>query len=604
MPDILRPIYIEKEEGVGSILSRIQKTSENKLALIFPPDSNIFRNVLEVEFLKKEVDKLKKEIVVITSQASQAELAKGMGIKTSEDIKKSDEADKFLEDFYSKKTDVSPKVESPLVKPKISDIVSNKSPVEKTTKIEVKPIEAKQDTEITPPEPTPVTEKLEEKKPEEDLMAAPRVEPISLTEEDFGRETESQKPEKSKKSLKLKLPKPSFGWLKKISKSKATKTPLKKIFVLLLLLAIAVFALVATFIFPRAEAIVRPAREKAQLNIDVLFSSDVKAVDFEDNIVPAQIFKLTKSASQEFNATKEEDIRKKAEGTITIYNAYSSEPQTLVKTTRFESPEGKVFRITETITVPGAKIQGGSIIPSSIDAGVIADEAGESYNIDPSDFTIPGFKGTDKYSGFYGKSSEKMSGGLIKKGLVVGEDDVKAAEATLKDQLLADAQEELKEELGTDLKLIEESLKAEVIESIPSPALGEPAERFTLTLKALAQVFAYKEENLGDLVEEKIALKVSDKRLTLPETRSLSFQFENVDFDTNEASFSLIVEEDVSWKIDEERLKEILAGKNEVEAREAIKLFSEIESTRVSLWPFWLRHIPQDFRKIEITIDY
>jgi len=51
-------------------------------------------------------------------------------------------------------------------------------------------------------------------------------------------------------------------------------------------------------------------------------------------------------------------------------------------------------------------------------------------------------------------------------------------------------------------------------------------------------------------------------------------------------------------------LKEILAGKNEIEAQEAIKLFSEITSARVSLWPFWLKNIPRDFRKIRITIDY
>ncbi len=102
MPKILRPIYVEKNEGVGSVLGRIQKTSENSLALIFPPDSIVFHNVLEIEFLKRELDKVNKDAVIITSDPAQAELAKGLGFKSSDDIKKDGETNKFLEDFYKK----------------------------------------------------------------------------------------------------------------------------------------------------------------------------------------------------------------------------------------------------------------------------------------------------------------------------------------------------------------------------------------------------------------------------------------------------------------------------------------------------------------------
>ena len=65
-------------------------------------------------------------------------------------------------------------------------------------------------------------------------------------------------------------------------------------------------------------------------------------------------------------------MSQKAQGTLTIYNAYSSAPQTLVATTRFVTPDGKIFRLTNEVTVPGAKITNGQIVPSSINAPIAA----------------------------------------------------------------------------------------------------------------------------------------------------------------------------------------------------------------------------------------
>lgn len=101
----------------------------------------------------------------------------------------------------------------------------------------------------------------------------------------------------------------------------------------------------------------------------------------------------------------------KASGTITAFNEYGSESQLLIASTRFLSSNGKIFRTTKDIYIPGANIIDDEIIPSSIDVEVMADYWGSEYNIGPSDFTIPGFKGTVKYVSLYGKSDTAMSGG-------------------------------------------------------------------------------------------------------------------------------------------------------------------------------------------------
>ena len=79
----------------------------------------------------------------------------------------------------------------------------------------------------------------------------------------------------------------------------------------------------------------------------------------------------------------------RARGMITIFNNFGTSPQTLIKTTRFESKlTGLVFRLQETITVPGAVKQGDKLIPGSIKTEVVADEIGEKYNIVSDDFVI------------------------------------------------------------------------------------------------------------------------------------------------------------------------------------------------------------------------
>ena len=106
-----------------------------------------------------------------------------------------------------------------------------------------------------------------------------------------------------------------------------------------------------------------------------------------------------------------EESGTKASGIITVFNEYSSDSQRLVASTRFLSSSGKIFRAIEDIYIPGAQLNDDEIIPSSIDVEVVANYLGAEYNIGPSDFTIPGFKGTVKYAGFYGKSNTAMNGG-------------------------------------------------------------------------------------------------------------------------------------------------------------------------------------------------
>ena len=87
------------------------------------------------------------------------------------------------------------------------------------------------------------------------------------------------------------------------------------------------------------------------------------------------IVKLSGDKGVEVTTSGEEEVSRKASGTIIVYNDASTEPQRLIENTRFEAPSGKIYRIAVAIVVPGKKTVGGVSQPGTIEATVLADLA-------------------------------------------------------------------------------------------------------------------------------------------------------------------------------------------------------------------------------------
>jgi len=207
----------------------------------------------------------------------------------------------------------------------------------------------------------------------------------------------------------------------------------------------------------------------------------------------------------------------------------------LVKTTRFVSEDGKLFRTIKTITVPGAKIEEGEIIPSSIDVEVIAAEPGKEYNIGPSSFTIPGFKGTAKYAGFYGRSKEAMSGGVVGKVKVVSAEDIQGATDILVAELQETVKNELDKKVPSELKTLKETTLVELAESSSSVEAGQPAEKFTVKVKMIAKVLSFSENDAVFLINNNLKNKISENKKLIPETIEISYELSDINLEKGTA---------------------------------------------------------------------
>jgi len=178
------------------------------------------------------------------------------------------------------------------------------------------------------------------------------------------------------------------------------KTKRKKLFnIILPLVFLGLFYYLGFVVLTKAEVVINS--KKLTLSIDsdgILIDKNITEANYSQKVIPGNLFIFSENDEKEFKSTGQGKDEQMAKGIITIINNFSSAPQILVANTRFETPDGKIFRLDSRIVIPGATMKNGKLEPSSIDVNVTAATSGPEYNIiacnDNCKFTIPGFKGT------------------------------------------------------------------------------------------------------------------------------------------------------------------------------------------------------------------
>jgi len=349
------------------------------------------------------------------------------------------------------------------------------------------------------------------------------------------------------------------------------------------LLISTVFAGATVTVTPRIEQVPLPATLQAQQNAPV-------------GVLPYQTITVTRSASQSVAAAGTQRVSRPASGVITISNNYGSAPQRLIANTRFEAPDGKIYRIRDSVTVPGSS--GGKA--GTATATVYADSPGPDYNRSSATaFTIPGFKGDPRYSKFSAESQGPLGGGFIGDEPAVAPADLAAAKSALQKQVDADVRAAAAAQIPQDSAAIPGTLTVVFADIVQTSGADKTA---TLTQSATATgaivrvadlaaaiarrgVTGYKGEAVlfGDSSKMVLAAatssKLSDGALTLQ----------------LEGSTTLV------WQYDPNALLAALVGKDKSEFQTVIQTFKPaVAKADASIRPFWQGKFPSDVSKISI----
>ncbi|MCR4274755.1 MAG: hypothetical protein NUW02_01765 [Candidatus Campbellbacteria bacterium] len=355
----------------------------------------------------------------------------------------------------------------------------------------------------------------------------------------------------------------------------------------------------ASALFASGQVTIHP--KSVLVNLDHSFKASLAPVDTE---VGFDVITLDKESSKEVSATGQERVERPASGTIVVYNNFDEKTQKLITNTRFQTQEGLVYRIKESITIPGQhKNEKGEIVPGSIEAEVFADTAGEKYNIGLSDFTIPAFKEQNdpRFAGFYARSKTPMTGGFAGTVKTASSADTKKAYDELTAELQTALQQEILGAVPAGFLPVSSTIQT-AFQTLPN-ADGASDSSVSVRVKGSASLIAVDETKLGAMVARVMVSGYdgSDVYFKDPSALSIEPTASSTKFSTlSEIEFKIMGATDLVWKYDAEQLAGDIAGKSKSSAKEIIATYPGIESAEIVVRPIWRMSFPANAEKIEI----
>lgn len=180
------------------------------------------------------------------------------------------------------------------------------------------------------------------------------------------------------------------------------------------------------YAFSGAKVVITPVTSPATVTTELTAYRDSGDLTFQQITVE-------KNATMEVASEGTAEAHDSATGSIVIHNAGSA-AQPLIKNTRFETPDGLIFRVHESVVVPAG---------GDFKATVYADEAGEKYNIPATTFTVPGLKGSKSFTLITATSNAPMTGGFVGTRASVNEETRQKTYSALQAELTTALQKDL-----------------------------------------------------------------------------------------------------------------------------------------------------------------
>ncbi len=354
--------------------------------------------------------------------------------------------------------------------------------------------------------------------------------------------------------------------------------------------------------FSSAEITITPKTASLKINLDLTASPKVS-----DGSISYKSFSDVKEKEVAIPSDGEKQVETRASGKIIIYNNYSTASQRLIKNTRFETPDGLIYKIQDSVTIPGRHIVSGQVLPGSIEVFVFAESTGKEYNIGLTDFTIPGFKSNaERFSKFFARSKTPMAGGFVGKAPSVSDEKKLSGKAQLEADLTAELVAEAKTNLPKDYIFASNSYKI-AFDVLPESANGNaPKNSVLLRERARFTAFFLKQDETASAFAKEYVFGFDGAQVEIADVSQLVFVLKNnEDFGTasivGPIQFNLKGRATIVWAFDQSKLKAELLGKNKNELNGIVSRYKAVVKVDVVSRPFWKSVFPSSASKIKIV---
>ena len=278
-------IYIEPEDDITDIITKIENAKEKIVALVLPKNAEIFRSVVNIKLISKAGLKNDKNLVLVTSDAAVVKLAAVAQLPITKDLK------------------TAPTI------PKINDLGSNEvktSVIDESTKAEEKTTE--ETTENTEDATESTDEKAEEVAEKSEVIADDKKENEDEEEEEENEEEKEDKEKSKKPAKKEKKDKKNGNWFK--------RHLIIVIIAPFLLVALGLGLFWALVIAPAIEIDVTIRATKSNFSENITFTTKIDEEDSKNGKFYLEEKKLETPVKVEFKATGTKNVGEKATGEV------------------------------------------------------------------------------------------------------------------------------------------------------------------------------------------------------------------------------------------------------------------------------------------------
>jgi len=606
--------YLEADEEITSVIDRLRKAESKSVAFVIPRGGSLAQSIVNLKLLKKSAAKLGIDFSLVTTDRISRNLASQVGLsvfsKVSEAEKAVPKEDKFagipiseegkggfrINSYYAKKEAEEVAEEEPTDAEELEEEAGSSDIIDESDASDNEDVEPDEEDQIEVK--TAAEDKPVEKKPEEPVPYKPKFsEP----------EKPKHEPIVEKKEGGNHMSKSSQEGAFRNAQQKPRNFAKTRKILLAIMGGCLVLILALSYIFvPYAEATLVLKTEEAKLEKELTVDSSLKAVDQTTLAVPGKTVSIEKDGSKTYDATGTKDVGTKATGKITVYNEWSTTPETLSKGTKFASG-GKNFLLTSDVSVPGAKLDPNppiKFIAGSVEASAEAENSGDTYNLAATSFSIPSLP-LNQQGKIYGRSTVAMAGGTTKSVKVITDADLKEASVELAKSLLESSKEELLV-AATDAKakIFINNATSEILSESSAKNVGDQADNFEYSVKLKISALSFIEADAKAMIiaeAEKVAGE--GRMLVNPDKAEITYTFvSNKSTSVMKMTASLVGKS--GQKMDVGVLRNGIKNKKYSEARTYLASQNGVESAEINVWPSPVFRVPFLKNRITVKFDY
>ncbi|MFA7319093.1 MAG: hypothetical protein WC022_00620 [Parcubacteria group bacterium] len=365
---------------------------------------------------------------------------------------------------------------------------------------------------------------------------------------------------------------------------------------------------IATYLLvPKAVVVVSVRLDSQSVDSQMTGKVGLAVLDVANGTVPAKEVSSAQEVSGSYDATGSELVsNQKAHGKVTIYNEFSSSPQPLVATTRFLTADGKLFRLASGVTVPGTAVVDGQTKSGEVEAEIVADSSGDSYNIGPSTFNIPGFKSSGtKYDKIYAKSATAFTSGGngAAESKVITDNDIASAKNKILTMLNSQLEEAMKKSGGEDTVILDGAMNESDVTYKISNSTGDVADSFQITASANAKAIVISQKDMNSVLADALGKKAGAKKIDISSIKT-DFSRSDVDFANGTISIRFHTTGKIIPDFTTDTIKKAILGKNEEQIKAYLSDLSNIEKVEVNYWPSFINgRVPVLSGRVNVSLD-